>query len=76
MLLELERSHGFGSHISMGFPFVDQIIPTFFKLVVSQFAVAKCLRRCLSMMQRTVNKSPIRSHLRNPVFELDSLVAF
>ena len=55
---------------------VDKNVLSHLELKVCPFAVAKCLHQCLLVVQRTIDKGPFRSHLRNPVIHLYSLVAF
>ena len=83
LLLDLELSHCFRSQgsswaqlISVVFPLVDQNVMSHLELIISPFAVAKCLRQCLFVIQRTVDKVQIRSHFSNPALHLDSILAF
>ena len=60
----------------MVLPFVDQNVFSHLELIVGPFEVSKRLRPCLLVMQRTVDKVPIRFHFLNPVSDLDNLVTF
>ena len=62
--------------ISVVLPSADQNGLSHIELIVGHLAVAKCLRQCPLVVQRTVDKISIRTHLRNAVLYLDSIVTF
>ena len=62
--------------ITVVLPLVDKNVLTHIELIVGPFAVAKCLRPCLFVIQCTVDNIQIRSHFLNPVSDLDSFVTF
>ena len=80
LIFDLERAHCFrcqGSKwarlISVVLTLVDQNVLSHLELIFGSLAVAKCLRPCLLIVQRTVEQVPIRSHFINPVSDLDNL---
>ena len=69
LLLDLELAHCFrcqGSNwaqlISVVLPLVDQSVLSHLELIVGSLAVAKCLRPCMFVIQRTVDNVPVPSH--------------